>query len=93
MFFFFVIGCCTLLTIFGRVPIVPLYGQIQRITPEGLKKTDCGQSRYRGSSINQPRIAYDMGHIAGAINLPWTCRKSMEEDNLAGSSKPTAHPS
>ena len=52
--------------------------EIQRITPEELK-----QLMGTGADIvivdNQPKPAYDMGHIKGAINFPWAA-EIKEED-------------
>jgi sulfur-carrier protein adenylyltransferase/sulfurtransferase len=52
---------------------------IQRITPEELKKLIVDKANIIVVD-NQPKIAYDVGHIIGAINLPWA--PDLNEEDL-----------
>jgi phage shock protein E len=47
--------------------------EVQSIKPEELKKLVESKADIMVVD-NQPRDAYDMGHIPGAVNFPWTAK-------------------
>lgn len=63
----------TLVLVFLGVNLV-LAGDIPLVKPEELKKM-MGEGRTDLVVVdNQPKGAYDMGHIPGAVNLPWATK-------------------
>jgi len=79
------IACPTGIPIARFLPLASAFvpastDEIQRITPEELKKL----IETRADIVivdNQPKLAYDMGHIKGAINFPWAT-EIKEEDTF-----------
>lgn len=73
-------GCAVLIFVsgylagvLGDVSSTASAQEIQRIKPEELKKLFESKADIMVVD-NQPKEAYDMGHIPGAVNFPWTAK-------------------
>ena len=61
----------TLAAAMGLITSLAFAEEVAHISPEALKKlTESGDKGFLVVDV-QPKGAYDLGHIKGAINFPW----------------------
>ncbi len=67
--FFMVAGCLAVVLLMGISAASA--ANVGSVTPEELKKLIDGKAKNIVVVDAQPKGAYDVGHIPGAVNLPW----------------------